>query len=144
MICVVVAGQATNIGSVDVGDVMSAVASMQAAVSAVEAKPIMNARAYITETWSRGTSWYRRYSDGWIEQGGYVSPGGNSAAFHIGTFNTAFSTTNITLVATNAYRANNDHSYYGQIGAFVASKTQFKETCFSSEKSPFHWFACGY
>ena len=144
MICVVVAGQATNIGSVDVGNVMSAVAQAQASVSAVEAKPILNAKAYITETWSNGTSWYRKYSDGWIEQGGYVNPGRNCAAFHTGTFNTAFSTTKITLVATAALSTNNDNSYYGQIGAFVVSATQFKETSFASEKPPFNWFACGY
>lgn len=26
-----------------------------------------NAKAYITETWVSGTSWYRKWSDGWIE-----------------------------------------------------------------------------
>ena len=75
MICVVVAGQATNIGSVDVGNVMSAVAQVQASVSAIEAKPILKkAEAYITKTWktSGGASWYRVWSDGTIEQGVYV------------------------------------------------------------------------
>ena len=74
MICVVVAGQATNLGSVDVGNVMSAVAQMQASVSAVETKPILNAKAYITGTWksSNGSSWYRTWSDGIIEQVVYV------------------------------------------------------------------------
>ena len=30
-------------------------------------------KAYITETYVNGASWYRIWSDGWIEQGGYVS-----------------------------------------------------------------------
>lgn len=70
MICVVVAGQATNLGSVDVGNVMGAVAQVQASVSAVEAKPILNAKAYITQTWNSSdrSSWYRKWSDGIIEQ----------------------------------------------------------------------------
>lgn len=70
MICVVVASQATNIGSVDVGNVMSAVAQVQASVSAVEAKPILNANTYITQTWNSSdkSSWYRTWSDGIIEQ----------------------------------------------------------------------------
>ena len=74
MICVVVAGQATNIGSVDVGNVMSAVAQVQASVSAVEAKPVLNAQAYITEAWSSSdrSSWYRMWSNGIIEQVIYV------------------------------------------------------------------------
>ena len=28
------------------------------------------AKVYVTETYQNGTSWYRKYSDGWIEQGG--------------------------------------------------------------------------
>ena len=31
--------------------------------------------AYITQAWSSGTSWYRQYSDGWIEQGGFYYKG---------------------------------------------------------------------
>lgn len=31
--------------------------------------------AYIMQTWSNGTSWYRKYSDGWIEQGGFYYKG---------------------------------------------------------------------
>ena len=67
MICVVVAGQATNLGSVDVSNVMSAVAQVQADVSAIPTP-----KAYVTETWKStdGTSWYRVWSDGFIEQGG--------------------------------------------------------------------------
>ena len=30
-------------------------------------------KAYITETYSNGTSWYRVYSDGWCEQSGRVT-----------------------------------------------------------------------
>lgn len=65
MICVVVAGQATNLGSVDMGDVLTTVAQIQADVSAIP-KP----KAYITKTWRSGAQWYRRWSDGQLEQGG--------------------------------------------------------------------------
>ncbi len=27
---------------------------------------------YITDTYSKDRSWYRKYSNGWVEQGGYV------------------------------------------------------------------------
>lgn len=27
-------------------------------------------KAHVTETWRVGTEWYRRWSDGWLEQGG--------------------------------------------------------------------------
>jgi hypothetical protein len=93
MICVVVAGKATNLGSVDVGNVMSAVAQMQATVSAVETKPILNAKAYITNTWksSKGLSWYREWSDGIIEQVIHVPA--FSGTTKIVTLNKAMTTT---------------------------------------------------
>lgn len=75
MICVVVAGQATNLGSVDVSNVMSAVAQVQADVSAIP-KP----NAYVTKTWHSGTSWYRVWSDGFIEQGGVATVGNSNYA----------------------------------------------------------------
>lgn len=27
---------------------------------------------YVTDTWSDGNNWYRKYSNGWVEQGGYM------------------------------------------------------------------------
>lgn len=99
---------------------------------------------YVYETWNSGSNWYRKYSDGWIEQGGYVKDGGSCFTFYTGTFNIAFSTTNITLVATVAETSNPDSQWMGQIGAFVESKTRFKETNYISTPSPFHWFAFGY
>ena len=100
--------------------------------------------AYVTETWSSGTSWYRKYSDGWIEQGGYVAEGGAGAAGLTVTFHTAFSSTNVTLTATNAFKMFQDHDYTGQIAAYVVSSTQFRETCGANNKRPFYWHACGF
>lgn len=50
----------------DMPNVMSAVAQVQADVSVIP-KP----NAYVTTTWHSGTSWYRVWSDGFIEQGGH-------------------------------------------------------------------------
>lgn len=75
MICVVVAGQATNLGSVDVSNVMSAVAQVQADVGEIP-KP----NAYVTKTWHSGTSWYRVWSDGFIEQGDVATVGNSNYA----------------------------------------------------------------
>lgn len=30
-------------------------------------------KAYVTETYRNGANWYRKYSDGWIEQGGVIT-----------------------------------------------------------------------
>lgn len=100
--------------------------------------------AYVYKTWKGASNWYRKWSDGWIEQGGYVKAGGKNDAFYTGTFNTAFSTTNISLVATNADGSNSNSQWQGQIGAIVVSATQFKETNYTSYRAPFYWYASGY
>lgn len=139
MICVVVAGQATNIGSVDVGNVMSAVAQVQAFVSAIEAKPILNAKAYITETWASGTSWYRRYSDGWIEQGGEFTKERDTTI--IVTFPVAFRDTNY-AIATSHYSRLTD--YESPVCDFTYKTNTGIVHNYGSWGSKIGWFACGY
>lgn len=92
MICVVVAGQATNLGSVDIQNVMSAVNAVQANITQIEQDiaQFPRPRTYVTKTWSSGTEWYRVWSDGFIEQGGH---GTGSAC----TFSKPFSNKNYTF-----------------------------------------------
>lgn len=103
-----------------------------------------NNMSYVYKVWKSGVNWYRKWSDGWIEQGGYVKAGGTHATFYTGTFNTAFSTTNISLVVTNANGSNSNSQWQGQIGAVVLSTTKFKETSYTTDPAPFYWYACGY
>lgn len=139
MICVVVAGQATNIGSVDVGNVMSAVAQVQASVSAVEAKLILNAKAYITETWSNGPSWYRKYSDGWIEQGGeYTKERDTNITV---TFPVAFKDTDYTISTSQYSRLTSSEAPVCDFT--VKTNTGFAHN-HASWGSKMGWFACGY
>ena len=131
MICVVVAGQATNLGSADMADVLTAVSQIQADVSAIP-KP----KAYVTETWNSGTSWYRKWSDGWIEQGGY-NAGGSGYGDSTVTLPTSFVGTNYS-VFVQSWKGNWDY------GSAVTSKTNssyFIKTRFGKD---FHWHACGY
>lgn len=92
MLCVVVAGQATNLASVDMADVLTTVAQVQADISQVQndVDAIPRPNAYVTQTWRSGTKWYRVWSDGWVEQGGHGT-GGTC------TFNKPFSNTNYTF-----------------------------------------------
>lgn len=130
MICVVVAGQATNIGSVDVGNVMSAVAQVQA-------NPILDAKVYITETWSNGTSWYRKYSDGWIEQGGeFAKPRDTKITV---SFPVAFKNTNYTI-STSQYARTGDIPVCGFTQKFTTNITHNNNSWGCS----WGWYACGY
>lgn len=55
-------------------------------------KPSMPAtpNAYITETWRNGSNWYRKWSDGLIEQGGAHYDAGSNITFHTPFSNTAY------------------------------------------------------
>ena len=92
VLCVVAYGVATNVGSVDIQNVMSAVNAVQANLTQIESDiaQIPQPRTYVTKTWSSGTEWYRVWSDGFIEQGGH---GTGSAC----TFSKPFSNKNYTF-----------------------------------------------
>ena len=50
------------------------VSALESKVTSLENKPSSPIpKAYIVETWHNGNNWYRRYSDGFIEQGGKVT-----------------------------------------------------------------------
>ena len=132
MICVVVAGQATNIGSVDVGNVMSAVAQVQASISAIRGNP------YITQTWSNGTSWYRKYSDGWIEQGGEFTKNRDTKVTI--TFPVAFKNTNYTI-ATSQYAPQTVNT---PVCIFTSKTNTGIIHNFVSWGCEWGWFACGF
>ena len=51
-------------------------------------------KAYITETWKNGSNWYRKWSDGLIEQGGVLWV---DAPYQTMTFNTPFSNTDYSI-----------------------------------------------
>ena len=91
VVCVVAYGFATNVGSVDIQNVMSAVNGVQASITQItsnisqitsdisqitsDISQIPKPRTYVTKTWSSGTEWYRAWSDGFIEQGGHGTGG---------------------------------------------------------------------
>lgn len=133
IVCAVAFGTATNVGSVDVANVMSA-------VSQVQANPNLQGTAHIVETWKSEdrSSWYRKYSDGWIEQGG---KNGSTV-----TFFKEF--TNIPIVLTTyAGEVDKDsngatHSYANTVGCVVESVT--KTGFIINKGSKNSWYACGY
>lgn len=131
VMCVVVYGIATNVGSVDIQNVMSAVNAVQAQVGEIP-KP----KAYITGTWKSGTSWYRKWSDGWIEQGGY-NAGGSDYGDSTVTLPTSFVGTNYSVFVQNW----NDNWDYGSAVISKTNSSYFIRTRFGKN---FHWHACGY
>ena len=147
MICVVVLGQATNIGSADVADVMSAIAQVQADVGAIETNPVLNAKAYIKETWHSGSSWYRVWSDGFIEQGFYVlsrtwATGSN---YYSVSFPKSFTSTDYCVsLQAGTGRGVNECEFW--VYSKTGSSIEIALTAFDGryQTSGLHIYACGY
>lgn len=131
IMCVVAYGIATNVGSVDIQNVMSAVNAVQAQVS-----EIPTPTTYVTKTWHSGTSWYRKWSDGWIEQGGY-NAGGSDYGNNTVTLPTSFWGTDYSVFVQNE-----DGSWdYGSKMISTAKSSYVIGTRFGKN---FRWHACGY
>ena len=74
--CIKAFDAATNPGLIDVTELASDVSCLSAnkldkAITGTTVK-------YVTETYSDGTNWYRKWSDGWLEQGGFFGAVGDS------------------------------------------------------------------
>ncbi len=93
--------------------------------------------AVVVQNYVNGASWYRIWSDGWIEQGGY-SKGGNTATTV--TFPKPFANTNytITLGTSGTLGTNNN----GICSIPEKTTSGFKLYSFSSYEC--NWYACGY
>lgn len=102
VVCVVAYGVATNVGSVDIQNVMSAVNAVQASLENI---------VHIAETWKStdGSSWYRVWSDGFIEQGGLYTSSDSSK--FIVTLNKQMKTTYYHCDVTGGYNASTERGW---------------------------------
>lgn len=99
----------------------------------------------LVHPWRSGTQWYKKYSDGWIEQGGRVTTTTSSGTI---TFPIGFSDTNYIIVAqegatATAEATNTDTGGYGDnMGLTNFTTTTVRYSC--TAKRFFNWYACGY
>ena len=101
---------------------------------------------YVKETWKSGTSWYRVWSDGYIEQGGRVTTANTSGTV---TYSLSFSNTNYTLTTSEGASCNkfegsstDVEGYDMNIGCTNGTKTSFR---YSKQKDRhIQWYAQGY
>ena len=98
-------------------------------------------KAYVTETWSSGKNWYRKYSDGWIEQGGSISFSNDSHANSV-TFPVAFSNTNYTLTF-GIISTSTGGLTFGMAGVKSITATGYVLWANAAYITK-TWYACGY
>lgn len=119
-------------GDPTLDDIKSALATIQAQLGQLES------RRYVKETGksSDGTSWYRVWSDGWIEQGGTYTSSDNSN--YPVTLSKKMTTTNYHSTVTGGYNKISDHGF-----GFCYDKTTsgFKAVVIEPSGT---WYVCGY
>lgn len=107
--------------------------------------------AYITQTWINATSWYRLYSDGFLEQGGFTVYSGVGTKKI--TLPKAFSTVNYIvnvnalsfLSTSNSLLAIGSGLSYSGVVDVSRATTGFTILRFKEEEPINHlWYACGY
>jgi hypothetical protein len=94
----------------------------------------------LVSSYNSGTSWYRFYDDGWIEQGGYFNCSSHGTTV---TFHKAFSNTNYYLNG-NATQVSNGVRF-----ASFYNRSTTGAACYTGDDSSFnqgyvYWYACGY
>ena len=101
------------------------------------------AKAYITETYSSGSSWYRKYSDGWIEQGGFIAASSTMGAVSQ-TYHTPFTQAQCPILIGYSTDTGTDEVDAQHISAY--SKTGFTAIRANrgSEAVGLQWYACGF
>ena len=136
IVCVVAFGVATNVGSVDVANVM-------AAIGQVQARKLDNTTVHLVKTWKSadGSSWYRKYSDGWIEQGSTVKNVTGEYTASI-TLLVPFTTTEYTINVSGVSSQNGPYSDVGTLQA--KTKTSFTHSFYNNVAVDPTWYACGY
>lgn len=87
---------------------------------------------YLVDSYQSGVNWYRKWSDGWIEQGGWQGTLSTNVTV---TLNTPFTTTNYTVTAVS-------HNGEGtpRIGNITTTKFQWQPAGAACKGS---WYACG-
>lgn len=138
IVCAVAFGTATNVGEVDVANVMSA-------VSQVQANPNLQGTAHIVKIWKSadGTSWYRKWSDGFIEQGGFIALYNSKTVSFFINFTDNLPHVNLGLVTNRS-----DKSYDSELYPTALTRTSFTVSNLTPQNTATgagaHWYACGY
>lgn len=90
----------------------------------------------LVASWRDEHNWYRKYSDGWIEQGGKIDGGKNFGYFPV-VLHTPFTTNKYTALVA-AHGGNWDYGYY----LYDHSTTGFEIA--GRQGGYYYWYACGY
>lgn len=119
-------------GDPTLDEIKSALATIQAQLGQLES------RRYVKETGksSDGMGWYRKWSDGFIEQGGRITSATTTISLH-----TAFTNTNYTISSS---QAGSSSSWVPRVAIKGRTTSKFTLEQCKADMLPISWNACGY
>nr|DAO82176.1 MAG TPA: tail fiber protein [Caudoviricetes sp.] len=125
-------------GEPTLDEIKLALATIQAQLSQLES------RRCVKETGksSDGSSWYRKWSDGWIEQGGITQSAREGTSRTI-KLCTTFSSSNY-FVVVQSYTGGSSKSQYNNFPVTEKSLSSFSTIAGCDEDLAGLWYACGY
>ena len=102
--------------------------------------------AYVTSTYHSGSSWYRKWSDGFIEQGGIIDGGSSKQSNEKSvTFNTVFSNKNYIVSGSALSSGTTQYLPFCATAKNTSSMTVKVTGCWPESQSRYiSWYACGY
>ena len=107
----------------------------------------LESQKHIVETWQSGTSWYRIWSDGWIEQGGkYTRASATNWSTTITLFK-PYKNTNYNISISSAGLAGDKLGEHGENIENVTTTSfayYFYTGASGDGTTSFYWVACGY
>lgn len=128
-----------NEGDIDAANLINDISSVVNQMSNKCEKDLSNCtKPYINETYKNGTSWYRIWSDGWIEQGGVVSvtSAGQSLAYL-----KSFADTTYTIVSGGSSNTLGNTACYNKT---ISGCQLYTGDDDSFNAGILEWYACGY
>lgn len=128
-------------GDPTLDEIKSSLATIQAQLGQLGQ---LESRRYVKETGksSDGTSWYRKWSDGWIEQGGITQSARGSTSRTI-KLRTTFSSSDY-FVVVQSYTGGSPNPQYNNFHVAEKSRSSFSTAAGCSEDIAGLWYACGY
>lgn len=131
-------GNPVHTGDPTLDEIKSALATIQAQLGQLGQLGQLENRRYVKEAGksSDGMGWYRKWSDGFIEQGGQITSAATEISLH-----TAFTNTNYTISSS---QAGADSSVIPRVAIKARTPSKFTLEFCSVTMLPISWNACGY
>ena len=124
----------TNESEIDVANLTNDVLNVQNSLTNKADANLGNCtKPYVTETYENDYSWYRLWSDGWLEQGGLSSTGGASRTINLPkSYKTGYYYVGMSVKDSAGYTC-----------GFISSPDYFTAKV-SNANIWFVWYSCGY